>query len=38
MTDASLAAGATFVALGIDISMMLRTAAATAAKWRGRVK
>lgn len=36
MTNAAIAAGARFVAVGLDISMLLATASETAAKWRDR--
>ena len=37
MTQNTIAAGARFVAVGLDVSMLLRTAKATAHKWRDSV-
>lgn len=38
MTDAAIKAGARFVAVGVDISLMLRGAQNTSTKWRGRIE
>lgn len=38
MTEAAFEAGARFVAVGVDLSMMLRTATTTATKWRERTR
>lgn len=38
MTSAALSAGARFVAVGIDVSMLLDTAKTTAQKWQGHTK